>query len=216
MPMRIEVPRARPVAARSERSVLELLKTGTMGSTYDSNDAFEIAHRREVETRLDTIGRGSNREKTAYAALLFRPHDGPESLERGGLDFYGLVSLELRPDVAARSTFTPVDSYSSPARTFAIEQLPYVVAANAIHRDPALRTPSNAANDAREGAAHIRASLTGPALSRPLTMIEAQIRGGIRLSDVASITIRDTADPTRAREIQRLATAAGIPVDVIP
>lgn len=186
-----------------------------------------------IERRVGTYGAGRQAGRTAYAAARFStwvpvPGYGRKRLQLDpGEQKFGPVSLLLNPaTTGGRATFTPADTLAlgpksahwASERPRPIEHLPHTLLTW-------LAQPSNASNRAvRSLARHIdgddasavhwiSSKLTDSWLGKSL--IEMQIRGGIRLADV--LGVRVNAERLSTEELARVthyAQRAGLPVEL--
>ncbi|MEO6866976.1 MAG: hypothetical protein ABI200_03050 [Gaiellales bacterium] len=203
------------------------------------NKAAAMRRRTKLEQRHGTLGEGAARGTTTYGTVAWdrsMPHKNGRVVPQLGAWRYGQAALVLKGDVLDRATFLPHDSVSvAPGtRTSAREQL-IDVAVERLARDfgfvddlghggrPAPHIPEHtrlARQQRLLDILHARDDAALTAMRRELqTMptndryVEAQIRGGVTVADIAEIRIADRPEmiPVWARTPEmHQATAAAI------
>lgn len=218
------------IVNRDAAEAVHLLETGDrLRTAHDlshrtaEQDRY-VAGRASVERALDVYGDGVDAGTTVYGSLQFDPartdwrgRTGPNT---GYPDRFGSVAFQLTPAAAARATYSIGDSFDAePGQLAGSSQLPQLLA----------RTL-----DMRPLGAQLKGPVSAPAdvrtRLRDVTRdgyVEAQVHGGVRLDDIASITVetapermprREADDPGRPQllaQLRQLAASRHIPLRIL-
>ncbi len=204
-------------------NALSILKTDapmpTMFDLPENKRPYDYNQRKRTEDRFGLFGEGVDAGHTVYGSVQFAdtlPAKKPRL--NTGVDYYGPVSLVLKPEAWARATVMPGDSYEFDyvdQQPGAVENLADV-AAERMYRTGNL---GGGMRDAKTSVALLKSALTSSGLTGNEGMIEAQIRGASR-DDIAEIRIKrnpfdEAGLPQQDRLIRQVryhAGKLGIPV----
>lgn len=160
-----------------------ILQDGRLKNQFEtswSEGSYDPDFRRKIEHRLFNLSPDEDYDvRPVYGALdPFHDQPGTELFHKGPAAGYGPIWFRLKPEVKARSTFTPWDSFS-------VEDTPhYVHSIEGIHHLARI-----AALDGKDLHDYFADPRTTPR-PRFYNYIEAQIHGGVYLpEDVAEIHI---------------------------